>query len=95
MSIATDCVQVATLASSLSGNCEGVKLVKYIAERMMVLAPQMVNAAETLADNPTSQPAKENLVAFKDFWGEIVEGMTDAVDITVSIQDFMAVSGWC
>ena len=87
--------QVATLASSLSANCEGVKLVKYIAERMTELAPQVVNAAETLASNPSSNPAKDNLAAFKDFWEEMVEGMTDAVDIIVSIQDFMAVSGWC
>lgn len=92
-SIATDPVQVATLASSLSPNCEGVKLVKYIAERMTILAPQVVNAAETLASSPGTKPAKDNLAAFKDFWDEMVEGMMDAVDITVSIQDFMAVSG--
>ena len=62
---------------------------------MTELAPQVVNAAETLASNPSSNPAKDNLAAFKDFWEEMVEGMTDAVDIIVSIQDFMAVSGWC
>ena len=86
---------MAALASSLSGNCEGVKLVKYITERMTVLAPQVVNAAETLGGNPSSKLAKKNLAAFKEFWGEMVEGMTDAVDLTVPIQDFMAVSGWC
>ena len=87
--------QVATQAASLSDSTQGVKLVRYTTQKLTMLAPQVVSAAETLSVDPSNKSAQENMAAFKDLWEETVESLTDAVDIIVPVQVFMAVTGVC
>jgi catenin alpha len=84
--------KVATQAASLSDSTQGVKLVRYTTQKLTMLAPQVVSAAETLSVDPSNKSAQENMAAFKDLWEETVESLTDAVDIIVPVQVFMAVT---
>jgi len=86
-------VQVANLACSMSGNEDGVKMVRYAAAQIEALCPQVINAARILAARPRSKVALENMDVFKDAWESQVRILTEAVDDITTIDDFLAVSG--
>ncbi len=86
-------MQVANLASSMSNNEEGVKLVRMAAAQIESLCPQLINAARILAARPRSKVAQENMDVFKDQWEKHVRLLTEAVDDITTIDDFLAVSG--
>lgn len=60
---------------------------------VMVLYPQVINAARVLAARPRSKAAQENMDVFKDAWEKQVRLLTEAVDDITTIHDFLAVSG--
>merc|ERR1712226_1470350 len=73
-------VEVADLACSMSGNDDGVKMVRYAAAQIENLCPQVINAARVLAARPKSKVAQENIDVFRDAWINQVRILTDAVD---------------
>nr|CAD7410471.1 unnamed protein product [Timema poppensis] len=85
-------VEVANLACSMSGNEDGVKMVRYAAAQIENLCPQVINAARILAARPRSKVAQENMDVFKDAWENQVRILTEAVDDITTIDDFLAVS---
>lgn len=85
--------QVANLACSMSGNEDGVKMVRYAAAQIENLCPQVINAARILAARPRSKVAQENMDVFRDAWENQVRILTEAVDDITTIDDFLAVSG--
>ena len=85
-------VEVANLACSMSGNDEGVKMVRYAAQQIQNLCPQVINAARILASRPRSKVAQENMDVFRDAWETQVRILTDAVDDIVTVDDFLSVS---
>ncbi|KAL0269729.1 UNVERIFIED_CONTAM: hypothetical protein PYX00_007364 [Menopon gallinae] len=85
-------VEVANLACSMSGNEDGVKMVRYAAAQIENLCPQVINAAHILAARPRSKVAQENMDVFKDAWENQVRILTEAVDDITTIDDFLAVS---
>jgi len=85
-------VEVANLACSMSANEEGVKMVRYAAQQIQNLCPQVINAARILASRPRSKVAQENMEVFKVAWESQVQILTDAVDDIVTVDDFLAVS---
>lgn len=85
-------VEVANLACSMSGNEDGVKMVRYAASQIEALCPQVINAARILAARPRSRVAQENMDIFRDAWENQVRILTDAVDDITTIDDFLAVS---
>ncbi|XP_021913846.1 catenin alpha isoform X3 [Zootermopsis nevadensis] len=85
-------VEVANLACSMSGNEDGVKMVRYAAAQIENLCPQVINAARILAARPRSKVAQENMDVFRDAWENQVRILTEAVDDITTIDDFLAVS---
>jgi len=85
-------VEVANLACSMSANEDGVKMVRYAAQQIQNLCPQVINAARILASRPRSKVAQENMEVFRDAWEKQVRILTDAVDDIVTVDDFLAVS---
>ena len=85
-------VEVADLACSMSGNDDGVKMVRYAAAQIENLCPQVINAARVLAARPKSKVAQENIDVFRDAWINQVRILTDAVDDITTVDDFLAVS---
>jgi len=85
-------VEVANLACSMSANEDGVKMVRYAAQQIQNLCPQVINAARILASRPRSKVAQENMEVFKNAWEAQVRILTDAVDDIVTVDDFLAVS---
>ncbi|XP_024084939.1 catenin alpha isoform X7 [Cimex lectularius] len=85
-------VEVANLACSMSGNEDGVKMVRYAAAQIDALCPQVINAARILAARPRSKVALENMDVFRDAWENQVRVLTEAVDDITTIDDFLAVS---
>ncbi|XP_034243896.1 catenin alpha isoform X1 [Thrips palmi] len=85
-------VEVANLACSMSGNEDGVKMVRYAAAQIETLCPQVINAARILAARPQSKVALENMDVFRDAWESQVRILTEAVDDITTIDDFLAVS---
>lgn len=77
----------------MSGNEDGVKMVRYAAAQIETLCPQVINAARILAARPHSKVALENMEVFKDAWESQVRILTEAVDDITTIDDFLAVSG--
>ncbi len=58
------------------------------------MAPtQVVNAARTLAAHPGSHVAQKNMAVFREAWLENVSLLADCIDVIVSLQDFLAVTG--
>ena len=92
MEHANKLVEVANLACSMSGNEDGVKMVRYAASQIEALCPQVINAARILAARPRSRVAQENMDIFRDAWENQVRILTDAVDDITTIDDFLAVS---
>ncbi|GFG39126.1 hypothetical protein Cfor_10605, partial [Coptotermes formosanus] len=85
-------VEVANLACSMSGNEDGVKMVRYAAAQIENLCPEVINAARILAARPRSKVAQENMDVFRDAWENQVRILTEAVDDITTIDDFLAVS---
>ncbi|CAG7819895.1 unnamed protein product [Allacma fusca] len=85
-------VEVANLACSMSGNEDGVKMVRYAASQIENLCPQVINAARILAARPKSKVALENMEVFREAWENQVRILTEAVDDITTIDDFLAVS---
>ncbi|MBN3323743.1 CTNA3 protein, partial [Atractosteus spatula] len=84
---------VANLASSISTNDDGVRIVQMAASRIETLCPQVINAALALASKPKSQAVKQNMEVYRQAWETHVRLLTEAVDDVTSIDDFLAVSG--
>ncbi|XP_046385725.1 catenin alpha isoform X1 [Ischnura elegans] len=85
-------VEVANLACSMSGNEDGVKMVRHAALQIESLCPQVINAARILAARPRSKVAQENVEVFREAWESRVRILTEAVDDITTIDDFLAVS---
>lgn len=85
-------VEVASLACSMSGSEEGVKMVRHAALQIDNLCPQVINAARILSNRPKSKVALENMEVFKIAWEQQLQLLTDAVDDIVTVEDFLAVS---
>ncbi|OXA64275.1 Catenin alpha [Folsomia candida] len=85
-------VEVANLACSMSGNEDGVKMVRYAASQIENLCPQVINAARILASRSKSKVALENMDVFRETWENQVRILTEAVDDITTIDDFLAVS---
>jgi catenin alpha len=77
----------------MSGNEDGVKMVRYAASQIENLCPQVINAARILASRPKSKVALENMDVFRETWESQVRILTEAVDDITTIDDFLAVSG--
>ena len=73
-------------------NEEGVKMVRFAAQQMQNLCPQVINAARILAARPRSKVAQDNMFAFQSAWQVQVMILTDAVDDIISVEDFLSVS---
>lgn len=58
-------VEVAQLATQMSNNDEGIKMVKIACNQIESLCPQVINAALTLAARTDSAVAQENMEAFR------------------------------
>uniref|UniRef100_A0A915ME92 Uncharacterized protein n=1 Tax=Meloidogyne javanica TaxID=6303 RepID=A0A915ME92_MELJA len=56
------------------------------------IAPQVVNAAFLLCEDPHSEVLKENMSTFEHVWFDRVKMLTMAVDSLISFDDFLAVS---
>ncbi|XP_014214114.1 catenin alpha isoform X3 [Copidosoma floridanum] len=85
-------VEVANLVCSMSGNEDGVKMVRYAAAQIENLCPQVINAARVLAARPRSKVAQDNMEVFRQAWENQVRVLTEAVDDITTIDDFLAVS---
>ena len=85
-------VEVANLACSMSSNEEGCKMVRYSAQQIENMCPEVINAAKILAARSKSRPAQDNMEAFRQAWENQVRILTDAVDDITTIDDFLAVS---
>ncbi|XP_028649290.2 catenin alpha-3-like [Erpetoichthys calabaricus] len=85
-------VEVANLATSISGNEDGVKIVQMAASRMEALVPQVTSAALAFASRPKSNEVKNNMEMYKKTWESHVHLLTEAVDDITSIDDFLSVS---
>ena len=83
---------MANLATEMSNNEEGVRMVKMACQQIENLCPQAINAALTLAARSDSAVAQENMEAFRRKWEGEVQNLTDSVDEIVTIHDFLAVS---
>ncbi|XP_015437961.1 PREDICTED: catenin alpha isoform X1 [Dufourea novaeangliae] len=84
--------QVANLVCSMSGNEDGVKMVRYAAAQIGNLCPQVINAARVLAARNRSKVALDNMEVFRQAWENQVRVLTEAVDDITTIDDFLAVS---
>jgi catenin alpha len=58
-------VEVAQLATQMSNNDEGIRMVKMACQQIESLCPQVINAALTLAARTDSAVAQENMEAFR------------------------------
>ena len=58
-------VEVAQLATQMSNNDEGIRMVKMACNQIESLCPQVINAALTLAARTDSAVAQENMEAFR------------------------------
>ncbi|XP_035795128.1 catenin alpha isoform X1 [Anopheles albimanus] len=85
-------VEVANLVCSMSNNEDGVKMVRYAADQIETLCPQVINAALILAARSNSKVAQENMEAYRLAWENQVRILTEAVDDITTIDDFLAVS---
>ncbi|KAK6758668.1 hypothetical protein RB195_016099 [Necator americanus] len=85
-------VDVAHLACEMSSDVEGVRIIRYTANQLRKLAPQVVNAAQLLCLRGDSKVAQENMDLFRDIWQDKVRLLTMAIDSIMTLDDFLAVS---
>lgn len=84
--------EVAELVCSMSNKEDGVKMVRYAAQQIDNLYPQVINAARILAARTNSKVAQENMESYRQAWENQVRILTEAVDDITTIDDFLAVS---
>ncbi|CAJ0588735.1 unnamed protein product [Cylicocyclus nassatus] len=89
---ASKIVDVAHLACEMSSDVEGVRIIRYTANQLKKLAPQVVNAAHLLCARGDSKIAQENMDLFRDIWQDKVRLLTMAIDSIMTLDDFLAVS---
>ena len=85
-------LEVSSMACSMSGNIEGIKLVRMAAIQVQNLSPQVINAAKILCARTSSKVAAENMDVFRDAWHKSVKLLTDSVDDITTINEFLSVS---
>ncbi|WKY13994.1 hypothetical protein Q1695_004655 [Nippostrongylus brasiliensis] len=85
-------VDVAHLACEMSSDVEGVRIIRYTANQLRKLAPQVVNAAHLLCARADSKIAQENMELFREIWQDKVRLLTMAIDSIMTLDDFLAVS---
>jgi len=85
-------IQVAGLVQSTSTDTEDGKKLARALGQLQALYPQVINAAQLVAANPSSAEARANLEAFKGAWLRSLSGVTKAVDDVTNIVDFLAVT---
>lgn len=85
-------LEVSSMACSMSGNIEGIKLVRMAAIQVQNLSPQVINAAKILCARNSSKVAAENMEVFRDAWQKSVKLLTDSVDDITTINEFLSVS---
>ncbi|EPB67093.1 hypothetical protein ANCCEY_13814 [Ancylostoma ceylanicum] len=76
----------------MSSDVEGVRIIRYTANQLRKLAPQVVNAAHLLCARGDSKVAQENMDLFRDIWQDKVRLLTMAIDSIMTLDDFLAVS---
>ncbi|KHJ84658.1 hypothetical protein OESDEN_15626 [Oesophagostomum dentatum] len=76
----------------MSSDVEGVRIIRYTANQLKKLAPQVVNAAHLLCVRGDSKVAQENMDLFRDIWQDKVRLLTMAIDSIMTLDDFLAVS---
>lgn len=65
---------------------------RYSAHLLRRLTPQVVNAAYVRCLKPKDADAKENLTLNARLWHERANAMTAAMDASITVDDFIAVS---
>jgi len=85
-------VEAAMVACSVSARGEAVRMVRCAAAQLEGLCPQVIKAAEVLANRSRSKVAAENMEVFRSAWEAQLSLLTDAVDDLVTMEDFLAVS---
>jgi len=89
---AENILKVAELVQQTSADSEdGRKLARALAQ-LQALYPQVINAAQLVAMNPSSVEARANLEAFKGAWLRSLACVTKAVDDVTNIVDFLSVT---
>ncbi|KAK6030799.1 hypothetical protein OSTOST_03055 [Ostertagia ostertagi] len=76
----------------MSSDVEGVRIIRFTANQLRNLAPQVVNAAHLLCARADSKVAQENMEMFRDIWQDKVRLLTMAIDSIMTLDDFLAVS---
>nr|CAD2199596.1 unnamed protein product [Meloidogyne enterolobii] len=89
---ANNVVAVARLVANVSNDVDGVRVLRYATLLCEKIAPQVVNAAFLLCEDPHSEVLKENMSTFEHVWFDRVKMLTMAVDSLISFDDFLAVS---
>ncbi|KAL7073233.1 hypothetical protein ACQ4LE_007132 [Meloidogyne hapla] len=89
---ANNVVAVARLVANVSNDVGGVRVLRYATLLCEKIAPQVVNAAFLLCEDPQSEVLKENMSIFESVWFDRVKMLTMAVDSLISFDDFLAVS---
>lgn len=85
-------VDVAHLVCEMSSDVEGVRIIRFTANQLRNLAPQVVNAAQLLCARGDSKAAQENMEVFRDIWQDKTRLLTMAIDSIMTLDDFLAVS---
>jgi catenin alpha len=67
-------------------------MVRYVASKVEILCPQVINSARILGARPQSKVAQQNMENFSMAWMGQLTVLTDAVDDITTVDDFMAVS---
>ncbi|CAK5116848.1 unnamed protein product [Meloidogyne enterolobii] len=87
---ANNLVAVARLVANVSNDVDGVRVLRYATLLCEKIAPQVVNAAFLLCEDPYSEVLKENMSTFERVWFDRVKMLTMAVDSLISFDDFLA-----
>uniref|UniRef100_A0A1I7Z8A7 Vinculin n=1 Tax=Steinernema glaseri TaxID=37863 RepID=A0A1I7Z8A7_9BILA len=85
-------LHAAELVCEMSSDERGNQMIRYACEYIRRLEPQVISAAALLLSQPDSKIAQENMAMFKMTWLEKVRQLTAAVDATINVDDFIAVS---
>lgn len=84
--------RVAQLVCKMSPDLEGVAMLRYSADLLSHLTPQVVNAAFVRCLRPNDPESERNLKEFSDLWKQRANAMTLAMDSLISVDDFLAVA---
>ncbi|CAI4225142.1 unnamed protein product [Auanema sp. JU1783] len=89
---ADELVKVAKRSCEMSTDLEGIRVIRYTADSLEKLAPEVANAAHLLCAQGDSEVAKKNMQVYREAWLSKVRLLTMAVDSIISLDDFLAVS---